>query len=464
MLLTTKLFTPRRQAPVVTRPRLIDQLNEGSSERLILVSGPAGFGKTTLVAQWLHHFGFGANPTNPKSEIRNLKFSWLSLDDQDNDPIRFLTYLVAALRGVEPGIGHNVERLLQTPQPPALADLITILLNEIAQVTTPFVLVLDDYHVIHTAAIHQALSFLVEHMPPAMHLVILTRADPPLPLARWRVRRLLTEIREQDLRFTADEVVAFLEQALDTQLSCADVTALTQRTEGWVAGLQLAALSMAGRSNLRTFIQDFTGSHAYIVDYLTEEVLQRQPATIQDFLLQTSILDRLDASLCAAVTGQENTQAILEQLERANLFLIPLDNGRRWYRYHHLFAEVLRRSLQQRHPALVARVHERASLWFEAHGLVGEAVQHALAAGNAERAAALIELGTDRLLKCGESVTLAGWIDRLPVDLFSARPRLGLARAKTYMLQHQVDAAERILQGWSLLSRQTMPRLTPQDS
>ena len=336
-----------------SRPRLIEQLNEGlsSGRKLTLISAPAGFGKTTLVSEWVAGCGRPA--------------AWLSLDEGDNDPARFLTYLVAALQTIAPNVGEGVLRVLQSPQPPPIESILTTLLNEITTIPDNFILVLDDYHLIDSKAVDNALTFLLEHLPPQMHLVITTREDPNLPLARLRVRNQLTELRAADLRFTPSEAAEFLNQVMGLNLSAEDVAALETRTEGWIAGLQLAALSMQGHQDVPGFIQAFAGDHRYIVDYLVEEVLQRQPEPIRNFLLQTSILDRLNGPLCDAVTGQPGGKARLETLQRGNFFLIPLDDKRHWYRYHHLFADVLRMHLMTEQPDQVPALHRRASEWYE---------------------------------------------------------------------------------------------------
>ena len=391
-ILATKLYIPLPRTKVVLRPRLIERLNEGLHRKLTLISAPAGFGKTTLVSEWV------AGCERP--------VAWLSLDEGDNDPTRFLTYLVAALQTIAPNIGEGVVSALQSPQPPPTESILTTLLNEITAIPDNFVLVLDDYHVIDAKRIDDALTFLLEHLPPQMHLVITTREDPQLPLARLRARGQLTELRAADLRFTPAEAAEFLNQVMGLNLSAEEITALETRTEGWIAGLQLAALSMQGREDIPAFIRAFAGDNRYIVDYLVEEVLQRQPDHVRSFLLQTSILDRLNGPLCDAVTGQEEGNARLEALERGNFFVVPLDDRRHWYRYHHLFAEVLSAHLRAEQPDQVATLHRRASEWYEQHGSAADAIRHALAAEDFERAADLVELacqpcaGVDRRPRC----------------------------------------------------------------
>ena len=385
-ILATKLYIPPPRPKVVLRPRLIERLNEGLHRKLTLISAPAGFGKTTLVSEWV------AGCERP--------VAWLSLDEGDNDPTRFLTYLVAALQTIAPNIGEGVLGVLQSPQPPPTESILTALLNEITTIPDNFVLVLDDYHVIDAKPVDHALTFLLEHLPPQMHLVIATREDPQLPLARLRARGQLTELRAADLRFTPSEAAEFLNQVMGLNLSAEDIAALETRTEGWIAGLQLAALSMQGHQDATSFIQSFTGSHHFVLDYLVEEVLQQQPESVQTFLLRTSILDRLCGPLCDAVlldpsaSGQET----LEYLERANLFIVPLDNERRWYRYHHLFADLLRQRLHQSIASSTGDEGRRGRIAQSRQPVVrrqwpgDRSVSPCAAANDFERAAGLIEL------------------------------------------------------------------------
>jgi LuxR family transcriptional regulator, maltose regulon positive regulatory protein len=363
-ILATKLYLPQLRSHVVSRPRLITRLNEGLQGKLTLISAPAGFGKTTLVSQWLAGCGRPA--------------AWLSLDAWENDPARFLTYLIAALQTLEATIGAGVVNVLQSPQPPSTESILTTLLNDITAISDEFILVLDDYHVIEAKPVGQALTSLVEHLPPHMHLVIVTREGPPLPLARLRARGYLSELRAADVRFTPAEAAEFLNQVMGLTLSAEHIAALERRTEGWIADLQLAALSLQGHQDATSFIASFTGSHQFVMDYLVEEVLGQQSESVQTFLLRTSILDHLCGPLCDAVVLDSAPcgQATLEYLERANLFTIPLDNERRWYRYHHLFADLLRLRLRQsvtsspgEAESQVNALHIRASVWFEDHGL-----------------------------------------------------------------------------------------------
>jgi LuxR family maltose regulon positive regulatory protein len=384
-ILATKLYIPPLRPNVVIRPRLIERLNEGLHCNLILISAPAGFGKTTLVSQWVEGIERPA--------------AWLLLDEGENDLTRFLMYLVAALQTIAATLGEGVLGVLQSPQPPPTEAILTALLNDLTTIRDHFVLVLDDYHVIDAKPVDQALTFLLDHLPPHMHLVIATREDPQLPLARLRVGDQLTEVRVTDLRFTHSEAAGFLNQVMGLGLSAEDIAALETRTEGWIAGLQLAAISMQGQQDAG-FIASFTGSHHFVMDYLLEEVLGQQSESVQTFLLRTSILNRLCGPLCDAVVLDPSAsgQETLEYLERANLFIVPLDNERHWYRYHHLFADLLRQRLHQSIASStgdakshVNELHIRASLWYEDHGLEIEAFHHAVAANDVERAERLIE-------------------------------------------------------------------------
>ena len=365
--------------------------------------------------------------------LRGDQVAWLSLDEGDNDPTRFLTYLVAALQTIVANIGEGVLGALQSPQPPPTESILTALLNEITTIPDNFILVLDDYHVIDSKPIDNALTFLLEHLPPQMHLVIATREDPHLPLARLRARGQLTELRAADLRFTPAEAAEFLNQVMGLNLSAEDIAALETRTEGWIAGLQLAALSMQGHQDTTSFIKSFTGSHHFVLDYLVEEVLHQQSESIQTFLLRTSILDRLCGPLCDAVLGSPSAsgQETLEYLEHANLFIVPLDNERRWYRYHHLFADVLRMHLMAEQPDQVSALHRRASEWYEHNGSTDNAIRHALAAEDFERAATLIELAEPEMRRSrqGATVTELGWLKALPDELVHFRPVLSVAYA-----------------------------------
>ena len=409
-LLRTKLFVPPLRPNLVHRPELIGRLNQGLQlgHKLTLISAPAGFGKTTLVCEWV------ANNERPAA--------WLSLDEGDNDPTRFLVYLVAALQTlalsgveeIEESIGERVLAVLQSPQPPPTESVLTTLLNEITTIPDYFVLVLDDYHVVDAKSIDDALTFLLEHQPPQMHLVIASREDPNLPLARMRVRGQLTELRVKELRFTSSEAAGFLNQAMDLDLSAEEIAALETRTEGWIAGLQMAALSMQGRDDTAAFIQAFAGSHHFVFDYLVGEVLGRQPEHVRSFLQQTSILDRLSGPLCETVTGQQDGKGTLQTLEQDNLFIIPLDDKRQWYRYHHLFADVLQARLMEEQPDQVSALHGRASEWYEDNGSPADAIRHALAAGDFERAAGLVELAWPEMDWSFQSDAWLSWVQAFP--------------------------------------------------
>ncbi|XID91602.1 LuxR C-terminal-related transcriptional regulator [Paenibacillaceae bacterium WGS1546] len=426
-ILATKLFIPVPRTKVVRRPRLIDRLNEGLDRKLTLVSASAGFGKTTLVSEWV------ASCDRP--------VAWLSLDEGDIEPTRFLSHLVAALQTIEDNLGGGAVSALESPQPPSTASILTILLNEISTFSYKFVLVLDDYHMIDAVWIDDTLNFLLEHLPPQMHLVIATRQNPQLSLSRLRARSHLTELRDIDLRFTPGEAAAFLDQVMDLSLTADEMTVLEARTEGWIAGLQLAALSIQGRKDIPAFIQEFAGDNRYIMDYLVEEVLQRQPDPIRSFLLQTSILDRLHGPLCNAVTGQEDGSARLQFLERGNFFVVPLDDRRQWYRYHHLFAEVLSAHLRSDQPDQVAALHQRASLWFEQHGAADDAILHSLAAHDFGRAANLIELAMPSLRRSRQETAMLKWLKALPDELVRCRPVLSVWYAGALLAGGQLDAA-----------------------
>jgi LuxR family maltose regulon positive regulatory protein len=432
-ILATKLFAPPPQSRVVLRHRLIERLNEGALHRkLTLVSAPAGFGKTTLLGEWL---------AGCEREA-----AWLSLDEADNDPTRFLSYLVAALQTIAPNIAEGVLGALQSPQSPPTESILTALLNEINTIPDQIVLVLDDYHAVDARAVDDALAFVLDHLPPRMHLVIATREDPQIPLARLRARGQLAELRAADLRFTPSEAAEFLNRAMGLNLSAEDIAALEARTEGWIAGLQLAALSMKGREDVAGFVRSFAGDNRYVVDYLIEEVLQRQPERVRSFLLQTSILERLNGPLCDAVTGQERSNALLEALERGNLFVVPLDDRRHWFRYHHLFADVLRARLMEEQPDQVPTLHRRASEWYEQHGSAADAIRHALAAEDFGQAADLVELAVPAMRRSRQEATLLGWLKALPDELFRVRPVLSVHYAGTLLQSGQLEGVEDRLQ------------------
>jgi LuxR family maltose regulon positive regulatory protein len=459
-LLQTKLYRPvTRSDPVarfrnslIPRPHLIDRLNEGLPGKLTLISAPAGFGKTTLVSDWL--------------DQHKLSVAWLTLDEDDNDLARFLTYVIAALQTIQPEVGAEVLAMLQSLPLPRSHMLLTLLINDLTARSEKSLLVLDDYHTIETETIHQALTFFVDHMPLAMHLVITSRSDPNLPLARLRANGQVNELRSADLRFTLAETAQFLEQMSGLSLTAAEVAALDRRTEGWIAGLQMAALSLRQREAgaVAQFIEDFRGSHHYIMNYLVDEVLQRQPAEVQTFLLHTSILDRLCGPLCEAIlrggempdsdrdvasrpmaVDASRAQALLAYLEHANLFLTPLDDQQHWYRYHPLFAELLRHRLNQTYPDQVATLHLSASRWHEQAGLSGQAVKHALAAQAFGRAALLVEQVAPAMIERSEFARLLTWLDALPAEEVQARPLLALYYGWVLFLSgHNKQAATRL--------------------
>lgn len=461
-ILATKLYIPPPRPKTVLRPRLIERLNEGLHRKLTLISTPAGFGKTTLVSEWL------ASCERPAA--------WLSVDEGDNDPTRFLTYLVAALQTIAPRIGEGVMGVLQVPQPPPTESILSALLNEITADLGNFVLVLDDYHAIDAKPVDIALTFLLEHQPPQMHLVIATREDPDLPLARLRARSQLTELRAADLRFTAAESTDFLNPVMGLQLSADEITALENRTEGWIVGLQLAAISLQGQKDTTGFIYSFTGSHRFVLDYLVEEVLHQQSESVQTFLLRTSILDRLCGSLCDAVmqgdgdlhpTPSASGQETLENLDRANLFIVPLDNERRWFRYHHLFADLLRQRLLQfyQRPASpagnemagVSQFHTRASQWYEDNNLGIEAFRHAVAANDVERAVRLTK-GIPLHFR-GAVTAVLDWLSSLPAAVLAARPSLWVTHASLLLVTGQTNGVEEKLQA----AEATLKRSEPND-
>jgi LuxR family maltose regulon positive regulatory protein len=428
VLLATKLHIPRPRPGFLARPRLTQRLADGTARELVLVCTPAGFGKTTLLADWARG---GQRPV-----------AWLSLDEGDNDPVRFWRHVAAALDRALPGVAGRVTGLLGGLQAGSFQPVAATLVNELADSADEVVVVLDDYHLIQAQSVHESLGFLLEHLPASLRLVVASRADPPLPLARLRARGQLAELRERDLRFTPGEAAELLRTAVGSELPDAAVAALGDRTEGWVAGLQLAALSLQGRGDVTAFVEGFSGSHRYVLDYLTEEVLDRQPALLRAFLLETSVLERLSGRLCAAVTGRSDSQALLEQAERANLFLVPLDEVRGWWRYHHLFADLLRARLNQEQPQRVPALHQAAAAWSEQHGLIDDAIRHALAAGDAVWAARLMERHFDDLLRRCEDATLHRWLQALPAEVVQSRPRLCLAQALWAWIGGRLEAVE----------------------
>jgi LuxR family maltose regulon positive regulatory protein len=430
-LLATKLDLPQPRPGLLARARLLERLDRAMARELTLVCAPAGFGKTSLLGDWARR--------------TRRTVAWVSLDEGDNDPVRFWRYVAAALDGAGIAVGERLAPLLRGPQPASLEAVVTAVVNQLVARSGELALVLDDYHLIQAPPVHGSLTLLLERPPPGLRLVLASRADPPLPLARLRARGQLAEVRERDLRFTEEEAAALLRQTAGLDLPADSVAALAARTEGWVAGLQLAGLSLQGHADPEGFVAAFSGSHRYVLDYLAEEVLDRQPEPLRAFLLETSVLERLSGPLCDAVTGRTDSQQLLEQVERANLFLIPLDGQRRWWRFHHLFADLLRARLAQAHPERVAGLHRSAAAWCEAHGLVDDAVRHALAAGDGVWAARLIEQHFDALLHRAEGATVDRWVAALPAELVRSRPRLRLAQAIWAMVVGRVDEAEALL-------------------
>ncbi len=501
-LLQTKLYLPRLRPSLVPRPRLIETLNQGLTGKLTLISAPAGFGKTTLISSWIHHLQLTIDDlrldaaqrvtiAKPKSTIVN-RIAWLSLDENDSELAPFLAYIIAALQRVEPHIGASARPLLQA-SPLPVTRVLTTLLNDIAQQPEPLMLVLDDYHAVDSQPVDEAMTFLLDNLPRQLHLVITSREDPNLPLARLRVRGLLTELRAADLRFTVAETAVFLQNVMGLNLTEDQIAVLETRTEGWIAGLQMAALSMRGQEDVSGFIQSFTGSHRFVLDYLLEEVLHRQTDEVQEFLLKTAVLNRLCGPLCDAVVGRleigdwlpgdDNnlqspvsnlqSQAVLESLDRANLFLVPLDNERRWYRYHHLFAELLQQRLQQNPPLTspslggkqggIADLHIRASVWYEDNGLEIDAFHHAAAANDMERTERLIEGNGIPLHFRGAGLPVLHWLASLPTTLLDASPSLWVTYASALFFVGQHTAVEQKLQAAEAALQSTKPDEKTQD-
>jgi LuxR family maltose regulon positive regulatory protein len=430
-ILKTKIHAPRLRAQFVERLELDERLQTVSEHRLALVSAPAGSGKTTLLSAWLAR--------------RGGPYAWLTLDDNDNIPARFLAYLIAAVQTVLPSVGKEASAQLDAAKPFSPQAVIDSLINEIDS-SGGLLLVLDDYHLIHQAAVHDAVNYLIEHLSDTLHVVIASRTDPPLPLARLRARNDLVEVRAADLHFDPAEAGDFLTRVMGLSLLPPDVAALEARTEGWVAGLQLAALALQGQRDAQHFIQGFTGSHRFILDYLVEEVLRQQDDDLRRFMLQTSILERSCADLCAAVTGRTESKAYLEKLEQENLFIIPLDEERHWYRYHTLFADLLRYQLQQSGPEQIPELHRRAAVWLEAEGLIPEAAHHRLEAGDEREAGILLERESERLLTEGQVNQVLGWVSNIPDRLYHTRPFLRLIYSWSLLSSGQFNLVEPVLQ------------------
>ena len=430
-LLETKLYVPRSHADLVSRPQLTERVRQGTRRKLTLVLAPAGFGKTTLLAAWLAEATGGQRSAG-----------WVSLDASENEPALFWAYVIGALQKVHPAVGTRAMSLLRSPQRPPTESVLTALINEIDAIDSDFILVLDDYHLIESPLVHGALAFLLDHLPRRMHLVLASRAEPPLPLSRLRARGELTELRAADLRFTLDEASAFLNQVMVLDLSASDTEKLERRTEGWIAGLKLAALSLKGRGDVRGFVDAFSGGNRFIADYLVEEVLNAESERVRRFLLGTAILDRLSGPLCDAVTDERGSQALLESLERRNLFVVALDDRREWFRYHHLFADVLQAHSIREDPVRARACHRRASVWYERNGALADAVRHAFGADDLERAATLLELAWPEKDRSYQSASWLGRVKLLPDVLVRARPVLSMGYAWALLNGGELEAAE----------------------
>src|SRR5712691_10325536 len=448
-LLATKFFIPASSHALISRPRLIELLNTSLERPLTLVSAPAGFGKTTLLSTWVQSL--------PAERPR---IAWVSLDEGDNAPVLFWMYVLTALNSQQPGLCTQLVTYLQTQQAPPLRSVLQTLINRLAEQSEQFLLILDDYHLITEQAIHTSLTYLVEHLPPQLHLLLATRADPPLPLSLLRARGRLLEIRTDELRCRPDEVMAFLQKTARIQLSQDLVEEVATRTEGWLVGLQLLGLSLQGHADPGDLLEEVSGTQRYIFDYLIEEVFQSQSASVQTFLLHTSILKQLSAPLCDAILQQSGSQQVLEQLERANLFIVSLDRQRRWYRYHALFAQALRQRLEHTQPALVPLLHQRASQWYAQHGRLNEAISHAITAQEWQWAADLIEQVYPRIWGNSEHAMVRHWLEQLPAEVVRSRSRLCLAYAKALFMVSSYTTIERWLQDAETALRGTSPAPT----
>jgi LuxR family transcriptional regulator, maltose regulon positive regulatory protein len=448
-LLATKFFIPVSSHALIPRPRLIELLNMSLECPLTLVSAPAGFGKTTLLSTWVQSL-----------LAERSRIAWVSLDEGDNEPVLFWMYVLSALDSQQPGLCAQLVTYLQTQQAPPLRSVLQTLINRLAEQSEQLLLILDDYHLVTEQAIHASLTYLVEHLPPQLHLILATRADPPLPISLLRARGHLLEVRTDQLRCTPDEVMAFLEKTARIQLSQDMVGEVATRTEGWLVGLQLLGLSLQGHADAGDLLEEVSGSQRYIFDYLIEEVFQSQSASAQTFLLHTSILKRLSAPLCDAILQQSGSQQMLEQLERANLFIVSLDTQRRWYRYHALFTEALRHRLEQTQPAFVPILHHRASQWYAQQGHLNEAISHAITAQQWQWAADLIEQVYPRIWGNSEHAMVRRWLEKLPAEVMRSRPRLCLAYAKTLFMVSSYTTIERWLQDAETALRGTSPAPT----
>jgi LuxR family maltose regulon positive regulatory protein len=430
-LISTKIYKPFTQPNIVIRERLLEMLNCGLKRKLTLIAAPAGFGKTTLLTEW--------------SSTINLPSAWVSLDSGDNDPKRFLSYCLSALKTLQPEFGENTLSIINSAQVTNAETIITTFINEINSDLKESVLILEDYHLVDSPLVHNAIIFLLEHLPLNIHLYIACRHDPPFPLSKMRLRKQLCEIREADLRFTKEEAKIFFKKTMNLDLTDEEISVLEEKTEGWIASLQLAALAMQGRKDIHKFIKDFSGSHNYIVEYLTEEVLIHLDTNLQEFLLYTSILEKFSSPLCDAVIGGSESQHILDYLDKSKLFLVPLDEHKKWFRYHHLFSDLLKFRLDQLFPDIIDTLHNRASIWYEKNELTEEAINHSLLAGNIERAADLIDAASIRALVKGEFTTIKNWSEKIDPVVLSTRPFILLSLAWINTILSELDKAVPLL-------------------
>lgn len=431
LLLATKNYIPHFRPGTVLRPELVNRVNGGLDRKLTLVSAPAGFGKTTMLSEWAGQC--------------ERSVGWVTLDEGDNDPTRFWMYVISAITSFHAGFGKSASEVLRSTQAPPLQAFLIGLINDIAETLPPFAVVLDDYHVINEPTVHDGVRFAIEHLPPQMHLVISTRSDPPIPISGLRGRRDLNELRTADLRFTLDETVAFIKRCMGLNLQRGDIELLGKRTEGWIVGLQLAALSIRGQADRHAFVTSLSGDNRYIADYLIEEVLKQQSDRVQEFLLNTSILDYLNGSLCMALTGFDDSNAMLVELEESNVFIYAMDQNRAWFRYHPLFADLLRMRLEQFQPDHTAGLHKHASLWFEEQHMPREAIKHALLIDDFDRAAGLLEDNAFDLINHGEIGSVSGWLDKLPAGYFQSHPWLNIAQAWTLVSTGELNAVETLI-------------------
>lgn len=443
-LLSTKFYIPPTRPKFVSRPRLIERINEGLDRKLTLVSAPAGFGKTTLISDWIENFRNNLQDLdNPEREI-----AWLTLDENDDDPVRFLMYFIAALRhadGINPNFGEGVLSMLQSPQPSSIESSRIALINEIAARPRRIILVLDDFHLIESSNVIDNLSFILEKLPPQFHLIIISREEPNLPLSRLRARDQMNEIGAAELRFNSFESLDYFQRVLGITLSEQDIKALDSRTEGWITGLQMAGVHMEGHEDPTELIKEFTGSHRLVMDYLLEEVLEKQSEDMQRFLLQTAILNRLSAPLCDALTGKSDSQEVLNSLDQANLFIIPLDGERRWYRYHHLFKDLLYQRLQSIQPDAMGNLQLKASSWYQNNGFFSEAIEHALVAGDSEYLANLIKINLDAIWQHGDHLKLERWLKAIPNNVLASSSRLSVLYAWNLFVRGYPNLADQYL-------------------